>query len=304
MDSIVLTQVGTFFLVMVAGVLAGRFGVIDEHTNKRLSKLLIYVTMPLLIISSFQDMEYSPSDIGRLGSVFLISLIIYLATILLGTVLYRRVEPRKRSILRFSIVFNNVGYMGFPLLNGLFGSEAVFYASAYIIPFNIFLWTYGLMQFSREGDSRHLKNAFVNPGMIAIFAGIALYLTSIRLPAPVLSAVNMLGDMTGPLGMLIIGVLLSRSRLRDLFSGWAMYVASVLRVLIVPLAVYVVLHLLQLDKLLTTVIVILSAMPVAVNSAVFAELYDGDAHLASRTVVFSTLAAMATIPLLLYITGV
>jgi len=303
MDSIVFTQVGTFFLVMVAGVLAGRFKVIDEHTNKHLSKLLIYVTMPLLIISSFQDMEFSPSDMGRLGSVLLISMVIYIVTMLIGTLIYRRVEPRKRSILRFALVFNNVGYMGFPLLDGLFGHEAVFYASVFIIPFNIFLWTYGLMQFCGDRENSHLKNAFVNPGMIAISIGIVLYLTSVRLPGPVLSAVDMLGSMTGPLGMLIIGVLLSRSRLRDLFSGWVMYVASILRVLVLPLAVYGVLYLLHIDKLLTTVIVILSAMPVAVNSAVFAELYDGDAHLASRTVVFSTLAAMATIPLLLYITG-
>ena len=303
MDSVVFVQVGTFFLVMVAGVLAGQFGVVDDHTNKRLSKLLIYVTMPSLIISSFQDMEFSPSDMGRLGQVLLISLVIYIVTMLLGTVLYRRVEPRKRSILRFALVFNNVGYMGFPLLNGLYGPEAVFYASVYIIPFNIFLWTYGLMQFCRDKESSHLKNAFVNPGMIAIFTGGLLYLLSVSLPAPVLSAVDMLGDMTGPLGMLIIGVLLARSRFRDLFSGWVMYVASILRVLVLPLAVYAALYLLHIDKLLTTVIVILSAMPVAVNSAVFAELYDGDAHLASRTVVFSTLAAMATIPLLLFIMG-
>lgn len=303
MNGIVFTQVGTFFLVMVAGVLAGRFRVIDEHTNKHLSKLLIYVNMPLLIVSSFQDMTYSPSDLGRLGSVLLISMVIYIAAMLIGTVIYRRVEPRKRSILRFAFVFNNVGYMGFPLLNGLFGPEAVFYASVYLIPFNILLWTYGLMQFSQDGDGSHIRNAFVNPGMIAISVGIVLYLASIRLPAPVLSAVDMLGSMTGPLGMLIIGVLLSRSRVKNLFSGWVMYVASILRVLILPLAVYAVLHLLHVDKLLTTVIVILSAMPVAVNSAVFAELYDGDAHLASRTVVFSTLAAMATIPLLLYLIG-
>lgn len=303
MDGIVFTQVGTFFLVMVAGVLVGRFKLIDEHTNKHLSKLLIYVAMPMLLISSFQDMEYSPSDMGRLGQLLLISTAVYIVTILIATVLYRRVEPRKRSILRFALVFNNVGYMGLPLLNGLYGSEAVFYASVFIIPFNIFLWTYGLMQFCRDGGRSHLKNAFVNPGMIAIFVGIALYLTSIRLPAPVLSAVDMLGNMTGPLGMLIIGVLLSRSRLRDLFSGWVMYVASILRVLVLPLAVYAVLQLLHIETLLTTVIVILSAMPVGVNSAVFAELYDGDAHLASRTVVFSTLAAMATIPLLLYIMG-
>lgn len=303
MDGIVFTQVGTFFLIMVAGVLAGRFRMIDEHTNKQLSKLLIYVTMPLMLISSFQEMEYSPANLERLGYVLLISMVIYIATMLIGTLIYRRVEPQKRSILRFALVFNNVGYMGFPLLNGLFGPEAVFYASVYIIPFNIFLWTYGLMQFCRDQDGSHLKNAFVNPGMIAIFIGIILYLTSIRLPVPVLSAVDMLGDMTGPLGMLIIGVLLARSRFRDLFSGWVMYVASILRVLVLPLAVYAALYLLHIDKLLTTVIVILSAMPVAVNSAVFAELYDGDAHLASRTVVFSTLAAMATIPLLLHIMG-
>mgnify|MGYP000224068122 CR=1 FL=1 len=303
MESIVFTQVGTFFLIMVAGVLAGRFGVIDKHANKHLSKLLIYVTMPLLLISSFQDMEYSPSDIGRLGQVLLISVTIYIVTILLGTVLYRRVEPRKRSILRFSLVFNNVGYIGFPLLDALFGTEAVFYASVYIIPFNIFLWTYGLMQFCGNRSGSYLKKAFVNPGMIAISVGIALYLLSIRLPAPILSAANMMGDMTGPLGMLIIGVLLSRSRVKDLFSGWAMYVASMLRVLVLPLAVLGVLSLFPIQELLKSVIVMLSAMPVAVNSAVFAELYDGDAHLASRTVVFSTLIAMATIPLLLYIIG-
>lgn len=301
--SIVLAQVGTFFLVMIAGVICGRFGVIDEHTNKRLSKLLIYVTMPLLLISSFQDMAYSPSDMGRLMQVLLISVAVYIATILLGTVLYRRTEPGKRSILRFALVFNNVAYMGFPLLNGLFGHEAVFYASGFILPFNVLIWTYGIMQFSRKGEDRHIKRALLNPGTISILIALPLYLLSVRLPAPVLAAVDMLGDMTGPLGMLVIGVLLSHSRIKDLFAGWEMYIASAMRLLVVPLATYGVLSLLSVDKTMTSIIVIITGMPVAVNSAIFAEMFDGDAHLASRTVIFSTLAAMVTIPLILYITG-
>lgn len=303
MDNAVFTQVGTFFLIMIAGVLAGRFGIVDEHTNKRLSKILIFVTMPMMIISSFQHMEYSASDAGRLLKVLAISMGIYIFAILLGTLIYRGVEPRTRSILRFAIVFNNAGYMGFPLIKALFGPEAVFFASVYIVPFNIFLWTYGIMQFCGKGDRNHLKNAVINPGMIAIFLGVAMYLLPVRLPGPVLSAVDMLGDMTGPLGMLIIGVLLARSRIKELFSGWAMYVGSATRLLLMPLITFGVLYLLGVDDILIPIVVALTAMPVAVNSAVFAEMYDGDALLASRTVVFSTLASMVTIPFVLFLIG-
>lgn len=302
-STIVLTQVVTFLLVMIVGVFLGRSGVIDEHTNNHIARLLNNVAMPLMVVASFQEMEYSAEDAAYLTKALVVSAGILLMSVLLGYVLYRRVEPGKRGILRFSLVFSNAGYMGLPLIQGIYGSEGVFFASVFLIPYNILLWTYGIAQFTDGKDPKQLKKLLLNPGIIGIVCSVVMYLLSIRLPRPVVAAADMMGDMTGPLGMLVIGVLLSRSRLRDLFCGWEMYVSALMRVLVLPLLVYGALSLLGIDGTVTRILAVLTGMPVAVSNAVFAETYERDAHFASRIVAFSTLLSMASMPLILFWIG-
>jgi predicted permease len=188
---------------------------------------------------------------------------------------------------------------GLSLLASLFGNIGVLYGSVYIAAFNIFLWTNGVMIFSdtKKLDRNTIKKVLLNPGIVSVVIGILLFIFSLKLPAPVASAVEMVGSMTSPLSMLIIGATIADCELKKLFRGWNLYYITAVRLILIPLLAFVVLKLVGLPDMLLKVCVLVVAMPIATTTAIFAELYDSDSIFASRTVVFSTLLSIITIPL-------
>ena len=190
--------------------------------------------------------------------------------------------------------------MGLPVLEALYGKIGIFYASIYITAYNIFTWTNGVMIFTGEKNIKAFKKALLNPGIIAVFIGMIILLFSIKLPYPVLRTFEILGTMTTPLSMLIIGSLIADVKFKELFSGWALYYVSLIRLVIIPLLVLVVLRIMGIhDEILLGVCLTTVAMSAAANTAVFAERYNGDSALASRIVAFTTIMSMVTIPIIL-----
>ena len=297
----VVEQVMVLFLIMIVGMVAAKQDIINEEARKKLSELLLYVTSPFLVVSSF-NFKFSSDMLANAGRIFAFSIGIHIFTVFLGRFLFRRYPVDKQSVLKFIIVFSNCGFMGFPVLESLFGKIGVFYGSIYNAVFHAFVWTYGVMLFSHSREQKSITKALLNPGIISVIVGMLIFLFSIELPNPILQTLDMVGSMTAPLSMLIVGALLASTDLKSIFIGFEVYYGALLRLIMIPLVTIVALKLIGLDRGLLQVCVVLIAMPAAANTVIFAEKYGANSILASRCVALSTILSIITIPLVMMLT--
>lgn len=291
-------QVTVLFFIMIVGMIAAKLNIIDGHVRKKLSDLLLYITSPFLVTASF-NFEFSTDMLKNAGIVLAFAIAIHFFAVFLGMILFAKYSPSKQKVLKFILVFSNCGFMGFPILESMFGKIGVFYGSIYNVVFQGFIWTYGVILFTGNRKQTSLTKVLLHPGVISVFVGMILFLFSIKLPSPILNTLELVGGMTAPLSMLIVGALLAEADFRTVFSGLEVYYGSIVRLIIIPIITIIALKLIGLDKELLRVCVLLIAMPAAANTVIFAEKYDADSILASRCVALSTIFSIITIPIIM-----
>ncbi|MDK9712265.1 AEC family transporter [Acidaminobacter sp.] len=296
----VLQQVFVIFLLIVIGAFVKRLKVVTDDVIREVGGLVLNVTLPAFLITSM-NMEFSPSVLKSSAMFLVISLSVYVFGILMvkPATWLLKVDGKAMDVYEYIILFSNFGYMGYPVINLIYGSQGVFYAAIYNLPFSFLVWTHGVHVLKRHTDSAsvHSKKFHVNASLVAIVTGFILFLMSVELPAPIFDALTLVGSMTTPLSMMFIGFILADSDFKQLTMDWKVYAFSLLRLLIMPICVYFVLMTMGFEGLLLGVPVVISAMPAAANSAVIAAQYGSDYQLASRAIFISTLLSIATIPL-------
>lgn len=296
---VIFNQVAVLFIVMLVGVYAKRKNIITEIVGKKLSELLLQVTMPLLIISSFLQTEFSKEMLVNAAIVFAISMGIHVFSSVLGIFIYRGYPVQSQNVLKFITLFSNCAFMGFPVLKSVYGSIGIFYGSIYIISFNLFLWTYGVIIFDSGNKMNTLKKAFINPGIIAVLIGMVIFVFSIKIPEPIANSISMVGGLTTPISMLIIGALIAGVDPKNIFSGFSVYYASFVRLIAIPAITLLILKFIGTPTTLIGINVVSAAMPAAANTAIFTEMYNGDSVLASRIIAISTMFSIVTIPIII-----
>jgi malate permease and related proteins len=293
----IINQVIILTIIMFVGVYARKVNIINKETKRNLSDFLINISLPLLIFSSF-NYTYSAEMFEKAKLIFIYSVIIHILLIIISNPLSLKFPNNIKKVLRFVIIFSNCGFMGYPVLEGLFGKIGVFYGAIFNVPFNIFMLGYGVMLFKGEKDIKALKKVLIHPGIIATVLGLLMFVFSIKLPYPLYMAVSTVGSMTTPLSMIIVGTMLAEIKFKEVFTGLVVYYASAIRLLVVPFIILVVMKHLKIDQQLMQISVIIEAMPAAVMATVFAEKYGADTMLASKCVFISTMISMITIPLI------
>ena len=298
----IFNQVAILFGLIVVGYIVRKLKILNNELNRGISKLVLQVTLPALIIKS---MQFSFSREVMLGSIQIILLSLLAHGVAIGiSFLYTRLlgyKGSKADVYRFMLIFSNVGYMGYPIIKVIYGDLGVFYTALFNIPFNILLWTLGVYIMSNNSskktkDINYIK-ILTNPGIIAVFVGFTLFLLSVKLDYIVFETLNLLGETTVPLSMLIIGSMLAEVPIREVFNDIGLVAISFIRLIIIPLAVGLVIYSIGVRGMLLGVPIFISAMPAAANTAIFATIYDAEPHLASKGVFITTLLSMITIPL-------
>jgi predicted permease len=297
--NIIFTQVIALFLMMIIGFGARKVKILNPLMNKGLNEILVNITAPCLAITAFQ-FTYSSQMLAEAGVVGLFAVAAHVLTALLGKCFFFRLPDALGKVLRFTTIFSNCGFMGYPVIGGFFGAKGIFLTSVYVAVFNLFVWTYGVFIFTGKSDRAALRHAVFNPGVVAVFMGMALFLFSLKLPAPLAQTLEMVGAMNTPISMIIIGSMLADLKPGALFSGWTVYYGSVVRLLVVPFLALVILKLLGVHGVLLGVCMLTVAMPAATLSVPLAELNNGDAPFASRVVFLSTIFSIVTIPLMIW----
>jgi len=293
------------FLILIVGVIAKRFNAVSEEFNKGLIDFIMNVSLPALIINSM-NYEFSAQMLSNGGILILLFAVIYGLSIVLAVAVTRlfKIKIPEKNVYQFMLVFPNVGFMGYPIINAVYGQQGVFYTAIYNLPINLLLWTIGIIIMSDgKEENKFTPKSLVNPCTIAVLAGIILFASSIKLPSPIMSTIEMIGSTTTPLSMILVGFILANSSLRKVFSKPMVFIMSLIRLVAMPLLFLIILRPFISDPLILGVPVVISAMPGAANAVVFAGKFEGDSYTASQTVFISTMLSVITIPLIVYIIG-
>jgi len=298
MAALILNQIITMFIILVIGVIGFKTKLITKDGSKVLSNLLLMVVNPINIALSFQR-EYQPELLINLLTVLILALFSYVVIIILGTLLIPKKE-KEYAIERFSIVFANCGYFGIPLINSIYGQEGVFYLAAYLMAFNLCVWSYGISLFKGENkiSLKELGKNMCNLNISAVFLGFLLFVFGVSLPAQLYNGLNYVAQMNTALSMLVAGATLAQSDLKNIFCVKRTYLITFLRLIAVPVFIFLLLKPFPISDMVRTILVISSACPAATTGLMFALRFDKNAEYVSSIYIMSTLFSLVTIPII------
>jgi malate permease and related proteins len=298
-NSILLNQILIVFLMLLVGVYAKKTKIIDSALNKGLTALLLNITLPLNIISSF-SFDYSKELLVNIIKIFIFGMLIHPISFGIGKLIFMKFNKTEKNILIFSAIFSNCGFMAFPILESIFGKIGVLYGAIFTATFNIYLWTLGVKLFSKGNFKWELKN-IMNAGVISIIVGMGMFILSVKLPYPIQRCFEVVGSMTTPLSMIICGVNIGSMSIKSLFTTKSIYALSIVRLIVIPVISSVILKAAGISGVVYSIGILVTAMPVAAMCSVFAERFDGDAQFASQNVFITTILSVITIPVIAFL---
>lgn len=310
--NVLVNQLIELFLIICLGYLMFKIGILNETVNKHFNSFVVNITMPCLIVASVLAIESKPES-STLVSLFAISIGFFIfmpiLAFILTKIMYKtiRISKNRQGIYMFMMIFSNVGFMGIPILRAACGDQAdlaVFYAAVINIFFNLAVFTFGVLMISYGDDEAQTNfnaKALLSPGIVSALLGLVIYFANIKFPTVVCHTLDTVGDMTPPLAMILVGSTLASMEIKSVFNEWRVYVFSIIKQLLLPIAIYPLYKLLISDDLLFNVMFIEFLMPVANIALILCTQYDLDKKFASKVVFISTMMSLVTIPLVLYL---
>ncbi len=307
---VVLQQMVIFFILIGVGFVARKAGVLAPDYLPRLSALIVNVAGPCLILSGTIDTgeRLALSQVGTAFAVFGILLASMVAIAWVLPVLLRY-PTDKRPIVNFAFWMTNIGYLGIPFAESVYGATAQIYVVLFLIPSNLLLYTYAiwLMQTNRRASQKRSSTnlrGMINPGVVATLLTMVLYFGGIELPHVVAEPIDMLGSTTAPLAMMLVGAQLVDERLGNMLRDTRLLAFTVLKMVAIPVVLMLIIRLFVTDVNLLAACLTIVAMPSGVMVSAFSLLYDPDnAPAATRIVMFTTFVAVITVPLVALAAG-
>lgn len=284
------------FLLVAIGIILKKREIITNEGQSVLTDIVVCVLLPCNVINSFY-VEFSKDILINGMVIFLVSCGLQVLCTFLSSTLYNRVHEEKRPVLQYATVCSNAGFLGNPVAEGIYGSMGLLYASIYLIPQRIVMWSAGLSYFTESTNRKDLiKKVISHPCIIAVGIGLVLMITQVKLPVFLSDTIKNISGCTTSVSMILIGSILADIDMKNI-SSKTMWLFSLLRLVIIPLIVLIGCKIIHVHELVTGVAVILAGMPAASTTAILASKYDGDAEFASKCVVLTTILSMIAIPM-------
>ena len=295
----VLVAISSLFALIGVGFVARRYNILKDDFVHLLSHVLVNIALPAITISSMQ-VPHTAKTMGIVDSMLVVAVCYYIAAFLLSILIchFLPSTPTEKGVFQFMLVFPNTMFMGIPVASAILGPDSLFYVILFNLPFNFLVFTVGVWLLARGRPGKLDPKVLLSPGLVASFVGLALFLVGYTIPSLVETGLELIGSVTTPLAMLVVGALLATLPAARLAGDWRIYLIAGLRLIIFPVIAFVVLSPFIADKILLGVAVLLIAMPVAANSVLLSDEYKVDSTLASQGVFLSTLICLATIPVL------
>ena len=298
---ILMREIVQLFIILLMGYIIVRAKLLRPEDSRGLSVVMVYLLTPCVIINAFQ-VEYTPQVMAGLIFSFAISIAAHILFLLLTRLL---AGPLHLDVIeRTAVIYTNAGILVIPLVNALLGPEYVIYSCAFIVVQQVLIWTHcrSLLCGTRGMEWRKL---FLNVNIIAIVAGCALFLLRVPLPALINDTLGTLGDMFGPLGMLLAGMVIADTPLRRLFTTPRNYLPVLLRLLAFPLVTVLLLRAagaagwIADGKNILMIVYLACITPACATVTSLAQLYDRNAAYSSALYVLTTLLSIVTMPVMI-----
>lgn len=297
---LIFNQLIKMLCILLLAFLCYRIKLLNQEGNRNLSNLLLMVVNPCLIITTYQT-DYDSRLVRGLLLAFAAALISHVIGIVIAHFCISQKGNVDCAIDRFGAVYSNCGFMGIPLIYSVLGNEGVFYLTAYITVFNILTWTHGLALLEGNFSPARLKEGLISPIVIGTFIGMLLFFFQFRLPEVLLDSMNYIADMNTPLAMIIAGLSVAQADLKKIFSNLRIYYVSLLKLVIIPLAVLFFLVVFRIEYNVAYTILIASACPTATTVTMMAIRFEKNYKYASEIFAFSTVLSIFTIPFVAFI---
>lgn len=300
---IVLNQIGIFLILIIFGILAVKFGILDEHSLGSVSKLVMRMALPAYI---FINTAEGATRQGLAESLLVIPLAIalYLMLFLLSLLLEKvfRLKGNRGHVFRAIVMFGNVGFMGIPLVVELYPDTALLYISLFTILDQGLFWTYGVSLTKPVSDQKekislkNLKN-LLSPALVAILGATVLVLLNVHLPKILTTTLSKLGTASMPLSLLYIGGMLSMTDVRKVLRCGELYAEIGLKMLVLPIVFFLVMKLCQVPADMAGTMTFLTGLPAINMVAMLSKNNGSDGDYAVCAVMMTTLACLVTLPL-------
>lgn len=293
----VLGEMLVILFAIVAGFAARRLGWLGGETDQKLSKLLLNITMPAMILASVITGDELP-EVSVILSVLEVGVAFYALALLFAYAVPRFLPgtPGQKGVWRYALAFPNVAFIGYPVAVALFGPQALFYAVILVMPFNLLSYSLGPLMLAGAGRFRWQQ--LLSPCIVASVAALVLALTRLRPPVLVGEMLSFVGDITVPLSLLMVGSFLADIPAGEVFRSGKLWVLAALRLLVLPVILWVILQAMGIQELVLGIAVTQMAMPVAVNGTLLSMEYGGDTTCMAQITFLTTLGSILTIPVI------
>jgi len=305
-------QILVLAIIAIIGVLAVRFKILNDDAKNVIEKIVFYITLPLLIITKLASLEISDQILKNGFRVIIITYVILFIQIVIGKISAKwfKLSKSENTIHFMHTFLGNIVFLGFPLLDALYpGGEAILYAALYQLVMNSVLWTYGINQLApakKEQGYKSLKK-LLNPNTIALLIGLMLMILKIKLPVVLDASLGGLGKATLPLAMIYIGILLSKTNLKETIKKWDVLFLSLNKLIIIPILLMLLLKVIlfytpfQINAVAIAVLILEASMPCMTILVILARRYGSDDQKAMENFVVTTVLSVLTLPFIIFL---
>ncbi|MDD3655517.1 MAG: AEC family transporter [Atribacterota bacterium] len=293
----VISKILTFFTLGMFGVIARRFGYIEEKARSSFTDIVLYITLPsLILVSITNDVKWDDLIKGIFAPLISISLVLIIMafSFYLGKLIF----IKKETIGTFMVLSSmpNSGFLGFPIIFSFFGKEALIYAILFDFGITIAFFSIAIIVLRKELCLEKSVKILLNPAFVSVVLGLIINKFEIPIPNTLFESLNILGDATIPIIMLIMGYTLAGVQLKKETMNYELISVSFIKLIICPCIAYILLLYLNINPLVKSVIIVETAMPTMASASVLVQKYGGNLELATTATFLTTLLSIVTIP--------
>lgn len=294
---LIFEQLVKMFFILLLAFICYRIGLVSQEGNKSVSNLLLMVVNPCLILTVYQT-EYDPELVRGLLLSFAAAILAHLLGIIISTLIIRPGSGPDYSIERYNAMYSNCGFIGIPLIGSVLGDTGVFYLTAYMVIFNLFTWTHGVILMEKKCSLKNLKEGLISPMFIATVAAVILFFLQFKFPPVLMDSLNYIADMNTPLAMMVAGFSVAQSDLRKMIRNVHLYLVSAVKLLLIPLCTIPLLMAMQLPQMVSVTTLIAAACPAATTGTMLAIRYKQNYTYSSELFAMSTVLSVISMPLI------
>ena len=283
------------FLLVAIGFFIRKKGIVNTEGRMNMIDLCLYITLPFNVLHSFLR-KWDWNLFIACGVILLLSIGFNAISVFFSTILYKKQEINRQKSLKYGTIISNSGFLGNPMVEGIYGSEGLLYAALFMLPVRIVMWTIGIAVFLKGRKEKLWKNVLTHPCIVAIYAGVIIMVCGIQFPTFVEKTIVGISGCNTPLSMMLIGMMLAEVKPKGLIDKTMVFYTAI-RLLVIPAVVFAITAFLPLDGMLRGITVIMAGMPAPITTALLSAKYGGDEKYATGMVFLSTILSLITLPL-------